>query len=510
MKMIQEVYSYDHYHSYERTTKRMIEEGLEAYQLYRENLSVINQLAYSYYYVGDYFKALDYTLKAHALRDIGPDKDEYYFTLKLTGDIYRKLSIHESAVNYYMKALKNIGPSDTKRKRCDVLRHMATVYTEINTLDLATDYGVEALQMAELFEDQGLIGDANLALCRIHLARRLNDKALKFGLKAVEMYKATNRQKGLVLVYLEIASIYANNNDYILAQNFYERALTISTEINFESGIIFSNYLLGKLLYRRGYARRAQAILEDALEISRRHNIQKHKVDLYYLLSDIYAGNEEFELAYNAYKTGTELNEHLRSDKHKEKIYKLQNEYNLYVKELQLKHYKEENMTLELKNRQLTQEVIRDPLTGLLNRRGLKNSIAGLSYGGNHIIILSDIDDFKFVNDEYGHPCGDVLLKGISRLLSMNSKSNYRVSRWGGEEFLMVLPSTTLEAGVEYAYDMLTKISNETFLYQEHKFNVTMTFGLAPLIGDFETSIHLADQRLYEGKGNGKNQVVYQ
>lgn len=506
--MLKDVMMYNHYDQYDRVSRRMLDESLETYHLYRENLSVINQVAYFYYQLNDFYNALDFVLKGHGLKSTN-FPNEYYFTIKLTGDIYRKLGAFESAIQYYMIALKNLGNLDTKRKQCNLLRLLSTVYTESGVYDLATDYGVESLQMAELIQDNRLIGDANLALCRIQLRRKLADKALKYGLKAVEMYRSVDYQKGLALINLEIASIYAYNKDNVLSMSFYKKALGISMDIGFEAGIVHSNYLLGSLLFKEGHQTKALLILEEALDVSRRNGVQKHKVDLYYLLSEIYAAGGDFELAYNAYKTGTELNEHIRSEKHKERIFKLQNEYNLYLKEQQLEHYREENMSLEKRNKELTEEVIRDPLTHLLNRRGLRNAIAGFSYSGQHTLMLCDIDDFKLINDQYGHPCGDILLKSISELMERYSDDNALIARWGGEEFLILLQKTTLEAGVEYAQKMMNRIAFEEFGCDEHTFRVTMTFGVASLIGDFETSIHLADQRLYQGKRDGKNRVIF-
>jgi len=509
MKIIENVYKYNFYTRYERATKRSITDGLEAFSVYPNNLSIINQVAHSYYYVNDYFNALDFVLKGLNLGDEYKTSEECYYTNKLAGDIYRQLGISNSAMTYYNLAIEKIGNQDKQRKKCDIMRHLSMVYTDSRTLALATDYAVEALQLAELIRDDKLIGDANLVLCRIYSFRKLFDKSMKFGLKSIEMFKKLKESKAMVLSYLELASIYAYKNDSELSKNFYERAQLLSKEINYSSGIVFSNYLLGRLLYKQGNRDRALYILEQALDESRRLNFHSHKVKLYYLLSDLYADSNDYELAYNAYKTGTELKNHQSSERNKERIYQLQNDYNLFLKEQQLKQYKEENMNLEKKNRQLNEEVQLDTLTSLFNRRGLRRSIQNLSFDSSHMIVLSDIDNFKLVNDEYGHPCGDMLLKGIAKIFKDHSKSSIRIARWGGEEFLMVLPMTTIEACIDYTSTILKKISRNKFKYKDHEISVTMTFGVAPLIGDFETSIHLADQRLYYGKRHGKNQVVY-
>lgn len=505
---VEVMYDYQYYVKYELSAKYHLDEALQVSHQHKDKLSCMNMVAHCYYYLNDYFNALDYVLKAHQLDESKRNSDEYYYTLKLAGDIYNKLSIYDSAVYYYLEALKELGTSDVQRKQCDMLRHLANVYMEMHSTDLAMDYAVEALQLAELLHDERLIGDANLTLCQLAGQRKLYEKAHKYGVKSVEMYEAINDEKGLVLIYLEIASLYSKDNSNELSKRFYEKALMLSTEINYNSGIIFSNFLLGRLLYKEGHKRRALFILEEALAYSRRYNIQKYKVDLYYLLSEVYANAGDYELAYNSYKTGTELKEHMTADANKERIYRLQNDYNLYRKEQEINEYIEVNQNLVRRNEKLAKEVHMDVLTMLLNRRGMKRHVNHLKEG-NHLLVLSDIDDFKGINDQYGHPCGDILLKEIANILKRMTPEGAYVARWGGEEFLFLLPNMSLEEGVIFTDQVRQEVATNRFCGQERCISITMTFGLAELTNDFEQSIHLADERLYDGKRQGKNLVIY-
>jgi diguanylate cyclase (GGDEF)-like protein len=509
MEETRERYTYQYYLKYSTSPKKYLDEALEVYSLESENLSFINQVAYCYYYCNDFFNALDFVLKGLNLSEHHKKFEEYYYTLSLAGDIYRKLGISESSIFYYMEALKNPMEQEAKKKRCDLLRKMAMVYIDIRAIDMAMDYGIEALQLSELLDDETLIGNANLVLCRISMARRLYDKALKYGLKSLEVFKDIDYQKGLVLVYLEIASIYERMNNGSLSKEFYERALNLAGDIQYNEDQIYGNYLLGRLLLKERQSEQALQVLESALNVARKYNIQKHKVELYYAMAEAYSDIEEFELAYNAYKTWTELQQYFTAESNKEKIYRLQNEYNLYIKERELAEYVEQYQSLERVNKQLSQEVQCDALTSLLNRRGLKKTFNNLEFNGRHILILSDIDDFKQINDQYGHPCGDEILKQLSEILKESLQKGYRVARWGGEEFLIVLPDTTMENALSYIYDLRERIINTTFYYKDMQLKITMTFGLAPLMGEFDSSINLADQRLYKGKKEGKNQAVF-
>jgi diguanylate cyclase (GGDEF)-like protein len=500
-------------YTYDRYTKLYLSKTEDCILKLHSDTNEIGQLnikAFSCYFEDDFYGALNYAMKAHEIIANVIDDEEYYYTLKLTGDVYRKFCMYDSSIYYYLEALKRVGTYDDSRKRCDVLRHIGMVYTEIHSLELATDYAVEALQIAELIQDTKLIGEANLSLCRLAAIRKLYDRALKYGAKASEMFESIDATKGLVLICLEIASIYENIDDLESSRGFYEQALMLATEIGYDSGIIHSNLLLGRLMYQEDHNKRALVILEEALRLSRETNIQKHRVEIYFTLADVYASLGDYELAYSAYKTGNELKDFQQADSNKQRIYRLQNEFNLYQKEEELKQYIEQNASLERMNRELEEQAIRDPLTGLLNRRGLRQAIQALDGNGEHVIVVCDIDHFKLINDQYGHPCGDEILAALSVIFEDVRSVDYLIARWGGEEFLMILPQTTMEEAKAYVHQIQSVIKTHQFSCSDSEIRLTLTFGLAMFKDDFEASIQLADQRLYYGKYNGRDQVVSQ
>ncbi|MBN2222736.1 MAG: tetratricopeptide repeat protein, partial [Vallitaleaceae bacterium] len=262
----QTVYSYQYYDKYKQFTKKHLEEALDAYSVYHENLSIINQVAHCYYYLDDYYRGLNFVLKALSLPEEAKLKEEYYYSLKLAGDLYTRLGIFESAAEFYIRAMNYIGHDKDRYKRCDLMQSLAYVYFELCSYDMAIDLAVEALQLAELLDENTLIAKANLSLCRIHQRRKLYDKALKYGLKVIEIHKGNEETKGLIQIYFEMASIYEAMKDYSLSKNFYERALLLAEEAFDEYSSIQANYLLGKMLFSEGHIKRAQKVLEDTAD----------------------------------------------------------------------------------------------------------------------------------------------------------------------------------------------------------------------------------------------------
>jgi diguanylate cyclase (GGDEF)-like protein len=156
-----------------------------------------------------------------------------------------------------------------------------------------------------------------------------------------------------------------------------------------------------------------------------------------------------------------------------------------------------------------------DPLTGCLNRRGMEealrnervhNSISNASLA----ILMCDIDDFKKLNDSYGHPFGDEVLKEtvvrINRALRLTDK----VGRWGGEEFLIMLPGTDIQGAELAAGKVLNEITDSSFVIEGESVQVSVTLGVS-ILNNTETlqnCIKRADDAMYTGKLAGKNRVI--
>ncbi|SNY67571.1 diguanylate cyclase (GGDEF) domain-containing protein [Enterobacter sp. CC120223-11] len=162
----------------------------------------------------------------------------------------------------------------------------------------------------------------------------------------------------------------------------------------------------------------------------------------------------------------------------------------------------------------LTDLSMLDPLTGLYNRRGLQNRLETLMTldTSDHYVLLLDIDHFKAYNDHYGHMMGDQALIQVSAAIRNAVRSRDIVTRFGGEEFMVLLTSATAEGAIQTAERIRQRVYD---LKIPHMFNhsvatnVTVSIGLAPLVDeDIETALSLADKALYEAKHLGRNNIL--
>jgi len=166
----------------------------------------------------------------------------------------------------------------------------------------------------------------------------------------------------------------------------------------------------------------------------------------------------------------------------------------------------------------VSEQAVTDDLTGLANNRAFrelmdKEAARAQRFGHDLSLLILDIDDFKQVNDTYGHPQGDAVLKAVGRILADESRGIDAPARYGGEEFVVALPETAGRGAVELADRIRERIAGERvpMLDGGGSIQVTASLGLAMLSGSAANARELfasADAALYEAKRSGKNRVV--
>lgn len=179
------------------------------------------------------------------------------------------------------------------------------------------------------------------------------------------------------------------------------------------------------------------------------------------------------------------------------------------------KHDEEELLRLQA---ELREEAIHDPLTGLYNRRyleaTLQRELARAARDGLPLsIFMGDIDFFKRLNDSYGHQAGDEVLRALGNLLLHHARTSDIPCRYGGEEFVVVLPNMPLNAAQKRAEQVRQDFSNLRIDFNEVQLHATLSIGVASGYPSHGTTINeligTADKALYEAKQIGRNRVCF-
>lgn len=167
--------------------------------------------------------------------------------------------------------------------------------------------------------------------------------------------------------------------------------------------------------------------------------------------------------------------------------------------------------------KKLNQQAITDELTGIFNRRyliqlGVQELKRARRDGIPLGIIMMDLDHFKDINDSYGHLAGDDVLRGVAKYFHSGLRDGDLLGRYGGEEFVALLPGADLPAAIQVAERLRQQIENLVIPFGEKKITVTASFGVHVFCSNLDTSLekllNIADQALYKAKSSGRNRVV--
>ena len=159
-----------------------------------------------------------------------------------------------------------------------------------------------------------------------------------------------------------------------------------------------------------------------------------------------------------------------------------------------------------------------DHLTGLLNQRSFVRRLKefyqlGIRHEDGFVIMMMDIDKFKKVNDEHNHLAGSKIICDVANIIHENLREYDLAARFGGDEFTVCLPRTSIDLGVRVAERIREKIRGNVFHYKNHRIRITTSIGVYGATAhkdlDIESILELADKELYRAKNTGRNRVCY-
>jgi len=483
----------------------------------------------------EYDKALTYYHTGLELSKSAKNDKKRAEFLNNIGEVSFRLTNYDQALEFYLKSLKIREEIHDKKGIADSLNTVGNIYFQLKNYNKALEYYQQSLKIRLSLKDEIAIAKSYNNIGNMYSTIKDYQKALDYYNDAIKLYDQGGEQKLRSSVYNNIGIIYREKGELEPALENFKKALKISKELDLAYNHANTSNEAGRTYLDLKNYEEAETHLKTALNEAKKLNARNVVQESYQIFSELYFEKKDYKNAYEYYKLYSDLKDaiygelsgkiaeiqskYIAEQKEKEaEIYRLKNvEMAKYIKDLQ-----KANDIIKKKNKELTDAYMKldllartDPLTRLSNRRDILDKIKyeALKFersGEKFVLVISDIDNFKTFNDSYGHDCGDFVLVNLANLMRSVLRKQDCIGRWGGEEFIFLMPKTDFEGGTMVAEKIRKKIENETFYYRDIKLNITMTFGVNVFdtIMDIDYCINKADEALYHGKFKGKNCVV--
>ena len=442
-------------------------------------------------------------------------------TLKKAAEVYLFFTDdYDSALDLYYNVLDISKKLKNTEYEIHSLVGIGYVNRTLKKYKIALDFFTKASKIATEADDRLLIITLN-EIGNIHYYKENYERSLLFHQNALNIAESINDLQKVSFICHDIGLVFCKQKKYDEAMEYLNKALSMESSQGSKREAAITASVISDAFCEQGFTDKAKVFLKQAMKDAAEANATKELKIIYSKLSDIYedAGDYKNALEYN--KLLSNVKDDIMDWESNRRITELQIKYHLETKEKESLIYRLKNVELAEANKKLSEAYRKlerssgtDTLTKISNRRDFNEKVNAeitrfkRSYKA-FSIVLSDIDDFKTINDKYGHDCGDFVLLNIAQTMKSAIRDQDTVARWGGEEFIMLLPETNLAGAKKLAENVRNEIATSIFRFNNINLNITMTFGAAEFNepDDIKKCVKKADIALYKGKNKGKNCV---
>jgi diguanylate cyclase (GGDEF)-like protein len=494
-----------------------------------------HQLAESFHLQGtlflnlaEYRTALVCFSKAQSLYDALEDLRNSAIELYYIGVAQAYVGLYPDALRNMFEAMAGFELEGDSPLISRFLNGIGYTYVVLNEPGKALPYLIESERIARQTNTRTDLANVLDSLGKAHLALRELDRALQCSLESVTICREVGALIKEAEYLLGLGSVYIARHDIAEADRCFRESLAIARRYGYrfaEAGALRS---LGQVCKLQEQTDSATALIREALAIVQKIELRQ---ETYECLSDLAAVAKEagnFKEALNYYEQYHTAREAVFNEQTEFRLKSLEITYELKqaTKEKEIYFLKNVALQREIEQRVRAQAsaerlAIVDSLTGLFNRRHLfslaeRQLAEALRHQQPLSVVMFDIDHFKKVNDNYGHAAGDKVLSILSSSVERTLRRSDSVGRYGGEEFVVLLPQTDLDSAHTLAERLRTEIAELAIDLDHDRISVTISAGVAGLPAPqpddrIDRLIDRADQALYLAKQNGRNRTeVYQ
>ncbi len=483
----------------------------------KEIASTLNNIGIAYDMSGSYELALNYYLQSLNVKEEIGELRLIASSLNNIGVIYKLIDFPEKAIQYFERALEINRKLNKKSSIAITLTNIGIMYYEKGEYSKAMKYYSDSLRIdKELGQKRGISNSLNnIGLTLFGMGK--SEEAMDRYRQALKIREELGDKRSIVRTLLNIAEVNRESGSLDEAIQTLEIVIERATDINAKSEIATAYEALYIIHEKRKNNRQAFDYLRKFQILNREIVNNKAREKVLEIEKRIQMENKEKEIEILK-KNKLIQQMTIRRQKFIKNVF-FAGLFSLLIGILVLLYlYRSKrkiNNELETVNQKLDKSARTDPLTGLSNRRDMYEKI---TYELKRIsrmkesfsLVICDIDDFKLFNDKHGHDCGDFILEKLAKYLSSLLRKQDTIGRWGGEEFLILLPETSLEGAVKLSEKIREDISSKQYDYNGIEFSLTLTFGVCSFDREKEwrECLKSADEALFRGKNSGKNCVV--
>lgn len=512
---------------------------------------------------GQHDAAIDLVNEALTLIDRVPDPTHRATVHRTAGVIHWEAAAHDRALEHYHRALENSREAGDHNGVARTAGNIGNLHNTLGNWEEAERYHLEAL---EAFEAQGweqgvagtLVNLGALAERRARawelegeseLARAQYEANLDYNRRALAIFERLENPRGIAYAADNVAKALISLGRPEEALDDLDRSLALQREVGDNSGVVQSLLTRADALAELDEDQAAFEVLDEAYSLLPEGN-RTLREEVINSQIDVLAGMRDFEAAFERQRQLMAMQRDDAAEEVAARVEELEARYRAsqLEKELALERARAEVSEQRARRQwlisvgaivtafllllvagmaysrfRLGQKVSRkldhasrtDPLTGLSNRRDMTEQIEkaierSRAEDEPSAVIMADIDNFKEINDTFGHQAGDAVLIQIANLFRDQVRGRDVAARWGGEEFLVLLPGTERDGAIAVSENLRTALAESPPHFDDRRLTLTMTFGVASIKSgtDSNTLIKQVDDAMYAGKVGGKNRVV--
>lgn len=469
--------------------------------------------------LGNYQQSLEQLFESLSLhRELGNVKEEGD-VLFATGSAYHFLGAYSEALDHLLKSIKIRQQVGDKKGEASSLNAIGMVQSSLGDIRESVAAYQKALTLYRGIQDEV---DEAVALNNLAVAHLQMDElpaALEYGRQSLGLVQKSASKSLEAIVLCSIGEVYSKMERHETALAYFQESIQTASQIHNKYAELYAWLNTGRVYLSMQQAKTAIPVLENALSIAVETNSKKEMAECHLALTQAHKALEEYKKALVHHEEYHYCEKEIFNDEVDARIRNLSALYQTETAKKEAEIYRLKNFELEKEiqerkklTRKLHHAARYDSLTNLPNRaffmEHLKSAISKAEQYYEHLaVIFVDLDDFKLVNDTYGHEIGDHLLVEFSKRLKNAVRKNDIVSRFAGDEFTILINSLTHEVDVKMLAEKILNQCSDLYFLAGQKINISQSIGVSiyPKDGtDVETLLRRADMEMYKMKKQQK------